>query len=99
MQDRVSHKGDETQMRRGTPHPDHAVSTSSGNRVAHMHIKPATHCTIMRLRVCEKNTCISAGFFWRNRCNMYIHKSFCRVAKTHRIPYLYRSFSAKEPYI
>ena len=22
-----------------------------------------------------------------------------RVAKTHRIPYLYRSFSAKEPYI
>jgi hypothetical protein len=22
-----------------------------------------------------------------------------RVAKTHRIPYLYRSFSAKEPYV
>jgi len=26
-------------------------------------------------------------------------KSSYRVAKTHRIPYLYRSFSAKEPYI
>jgi len=25
--------------------------------------------------------------------------SYYRVAKTHRMPYLYRSFSAKEPYI
>ena len=88
MQDRVSHKGDETQMRRGTPHPDHAVSTSSGNRVAHMHIKRATHCTIMRLRVCEKNTCTSAGFFWRNKCNMYIHM-FCYVSLVYIYMYIY----------
>jgi len=29
----------------------------------------------------------------------YVSLSYYRVVKTHRIPYLYRSFSAKEPYI
>jgi len=29
---------------------------------------------------------------WMNMCLRY------RVAKTHKMPYLYRSFSAKEPY-
>ena len=30
--------------------------------------------------------------------NMYIESIRYRVAKTHRMPYLYWSFSAKEPY-
>jgi len=37
---------------------------------------------------------------WFHTCITHFHYThWYRVAKTHRIPYLYRSFSAKEPYI
>ena len=42
---------------------------------------------------------------WHTHDRTHRHHQWCachiwyRVAKTHRIPYLYRSFSAKEPYI
>ena len=47
-------------------------------------------CACMRVRVCVG---VDTLTFPRLRTSAY------RVAKTHRIPYLYRSFSAKEPYI
>jgi len=44
--------------------------------------------SLPRVSTSEEN-----DYFSRQSCAYY------RVAKTHRIPYLYRSFSAKEPFI
>jgi len=45
-----------------------------------------------------KNT--NSKEYYKSKIYTHIHQSrgFYRVANIHRIPYLYRSFSAKEPY-
>jgi len=54
-------------------------------------------CVNMCLHVCIYVVCVQI-YVCHNTCAM--RKWMCyRAAKTHRIPYLYRSFSAKEPYI
>ena len=37
-------------------------------------------------------------YIYRGRIYMYIESTRYKVAKTHRMPYLHLSFSAKEPY-
>jgi len=49
-----------------------------------------THIFVCVTYICTINTIRDIAHFIR---------CWYRVAKTHRIPYLYRSFSAKEPYI
>jgi len=63
-------------------------------------------CAKFMLNICicsyqEYDSCICVIWIMQISICMcsYQEHSWYRVAKTHRIPYLYRSFSAKEPYI
>ena len=57
---------------------------------------------IVRIYRCMFSVCadfIQNMFRQKYVLKLFFNKNQYRVAKTHRIPYLYRSFSAKEPYI
>ena len=62
-------------------------------------------CMYVKYHVCVVYEMHVREISWMYMKCMYVKYHVCvfnvkyRVAKTHRIPYLYRSFSAKEPYI
>jgi len=46
----------------------------------------------------NKKIHVTTYLFIESHTSFNLISSHYRVAKTHRMPYLYRSFSAKEPY-
>ena len=65
--------------------------------------KVGQRLTLLRKEIwaqgCEKSDASKVRFESHLASHSPVAKSPYRVAKTHRIPYLYRSYSAKEPYI
>ena len=67
------------------------LGCSNSRFCVHVHVRVSTYA---RARMC---VCVYVCASVRG-CALVCAHTY-RVAKTHRIPYLYRSFSAKEPYI
>ena len=56
------------------------------------------HISYMRLETCTTCVTFNGSFAENDMCDISRNSVYFRVAKAHRMLYLYRSFSAKEPY-